>query len=72
MSRLHREILEKRRLVDVIALLVPLVNFARAGWNFVPLRVLISEIAIEFSECFWPERGLHGVPDFTEIRPEVA
>ena len=72
LSRLHREILEKRRLVNVIALLIPLVNVARARGNFVPLRILIGEIAIKFSERFRLERGLHRMPDFTETRPEVA
>src|SRR5947208_2466076 len=63
-SWLHREILEKRRLMNVIARFVPLVNVACARWNFVPLRVLIGEIAIKFPKRLRLERGLHRVPDF--------
>src|SRR5437016_413815 len=50
MTGLHREILEEWRLMDVIALLIPLVNVARARWNVVPLWILIGEIAIEFAK----------------------
>src|SRR5207249_1246152 len=48
--RLHREILKERRLVNIIALLVPLVDVATARWNVVPLRILIGKIAVEFPE----------------------
>ena len=47
---LHREILEERRLVNVIAFFVPLVNVTGARRNVVPLRILICKIAIEFAE----------------------
>src|SRR5439155_9394833 len=39
MPRLHREVLKERRLMNVIALPIPLVNVARARWNLVPLRI---------------------------------
>src|SRR4030095_706966 len=69
---LHREILEERRLVNVIALLVPLVNVAGARRNVVPLRILIGKMAVKFAERFRCERRLHGVPDFAETRPQIA
>ena len=69
---LHREIFEERRLVNVIALLVPLINFAGARRDFVPLRILIGEVAIESAENFRRERGLHGVANFLQGRPEIA
>src|SRR5438552_7735768 len=72
MPGLHGEILEKWRLVDVIAFFIPLINVARARWNFVPLRILTGKIAIELTESFRGERGLHDVPDFAESRPEIA
>src|SRR5438045_9338928 len=58
--------------MNVVALLVPLVNVAGAGWNFVPLRILIGEIAIKFAENFRRKRGLHGVAHFFQARPETA
>ena len=69
---LHRKILEKGRLVNVVALLVPLVDVAGAGRDIVPLRVLIGKIAIEFAESLRRERGLHGVTNFTETRPQIV
>ena len=68
----HREILEERRLMNVVALLVPLINFADARRDFVPLRILIGEVAIESAENFRRERGLHRVANFAERRPEIA
>ena len=68
----HREILEERRLVNVIALLVPLINLAGARRDFVPLRILLGEVAIEPAENFRRERGLHRVADFRQRRPEIA
>src|SRR5258707_4335935 len=68
----HREIFEERRFMNVVALLVPLINVAGAGWNFVPLRILVGEIAIKFSENFRSKRGLHGVAHFLQARPEIA
>ena len=53
MAGLHREILEKRRLMNVIALFVPLVNVAGARRNLIPLRVLVRKIAIEFAKSLW-------------------
>ena len=50
MSGLHREILEKGRLMNVIALLIPLVNIAGARWNLIPLRILVRKIAIQFAK----------------------
>ena len=58
--------------MNVIALLVPLINVARAGWNLVPFRILVRKIAIKFAERFRCERGLHDVPDFAESRPQIA
>src|SRR5437867_595592 len=53
MAGLHREILEERRLMNVIALLIPLVNVAGARRNLIPLRVLVRKIAIEFAKSLW-------------------
>src|SRR5437867_5996310 len=69
MAGLHREILEERRLMNVIALLVPLINVTGARWNLVPLWILVGEIAIQFAERFRRQRGLHRVPDLAESRP---
>ena len=69
---LHREILEERRLVNVIAFFVPLVNVTGARRNVVPLRILICKIAIEFAEGVRCKRGLHRLPDFTEARPQIS
>src|SRR5438876_7978455 len=71
-ARLHRKILEKRRLMNVIALLVPLINVASTRRNLVPLGILFGKIAVKFSEDFRRESGLHGVPDLAETRPEIA
>src|SRR5204862_91872 len=68
----HREIFEERRFMNVIALFVPLINVAGAGWNFVPFRILIGEIAIKFAENFRRKRGLHGIAHFLQARPEIA
>src|SRR5437764_4283891 len=58
--------------MNVIALFVPLINVTGTGWNFVPLRILIGEIAIKFAENFRRKRGLHGVAHFLQARPEIA
>src|SRR5436190_10507901 len=58
--------------MNVIAFLVPLVNVACARWNFVPLRILLREIAIKVAERFRPERRLHNIADLAESRPEIA
>ncbi len=50
------EIVEERRLLDVGALLVPLIDLAGAGGDFVPLRILRGEIAVELAEHFRLER----------------
>ena len=68
----HRKIFEERRLMNVVALLVPLINFAGARRDVVPLRILVGKIAIEFTEHLRFERRLHRVPNFCERRPEVA
>src|SRR5438876_10588079 len=70
-ARLHRKILEKRRLMNVIALLVPLINVASTRRNLVPLGILFGKIAIKFSEDFRRESGLHGVPDLAETWPNI-
>src|SRR6266481_2951252 len=72
MTGLHREILEEWRLMNVIALLIPLVNVARARWNLVPFRILVRKIAIQFAKCLWRESRLQGVSDFAESRPQIA
>src|SRR5207302_1612686 len=72
MTGFHREILEERRLMDVIALLIPLVNVARARWNVVPLWILIDEIAIESAKRLRRQSRLHDVPDFAESWPQIA
>ena len=71
LSGFHREILEEWRFMNVVALLVPLINVARAGRNFVPLRVLIGKIAIKFSKNFRRKGGLHSVTHFGQAGPEV-
>src|SRR5882724_9097496 len=58
--------------MNVIAFRVPLVNVARARWNFVPLRILLCEIAIKFAERFRCERSLHRMLDLAKSRPEIA
>ena len=50
LANLHREIFAERRLVNVIAFLVPLINVACAGRDFVPLRILVSEVAVKSAE----------------------
>ena len=72
LANLHREIFEERRLVNVIAFLVPLIHFAGARWDFVPLRVLIREIAIKLAEDFRAQRRLHRIAHFFQTRPEIA
>ena len=72
LSRRHREVLKEGRLVDVIALLIPLVNLSRARWYFVPFRILPGEIAVEPAENFRRQRRLHGVANFLEAWPEIA
>src|SRR6202030_3216811 len=67
-----REIFKEWRLVNVIALLVPLINFAGARRNFIPLWVLIREIAVKFTEHFWLERRLHRIANLSERRPKIA
>src|SRR4030095_7599411 len=69
---LHGKAFEEGRVMNVIAFLVPLINVTCARWNFVPLRVLLCEITIEFAERFRCECGLHGVPDLAKSRPEIA
>src|SRR5436190_17557686 len=48
LAGLRGEILEERRLLDVRAVGVPLINIARAGWNLAPFGILFGEIPIEF------------------------
>src|SRR4029077_8090097 len=69
---LHREIFEERRFMNVVTLLVPMINVARAGWNFVPLRILICKIAIKPAKDYRSKRGLHGVAHLLWARPEIA
>ena len=72
MPDLHRKVLKERRLVNVVALLVPLINFASARLDLVPLRILICEIAIKPAEDFRLERRLHGVAHVFQAWPEIA
>src|SRR5215467_16004170 len=58
--------------MNIIAFLVPLVNVACARGNFVPLRILLCEIAIKFAERFRRERSLHRILNLAESRPEIA
>ena len=58
--------------MNVVALLVPLINVASAGRNFVPLRILIGKIAIKPAKNFRSKRGLHGVAHLLQARPEIA
>ena len=69
---LHAEVFEERRLVDVIAVLIPLVNFSSARRDLVPLRILRAEIAIEPLEYFRRERSPQRVADLLQRRPEIA
>ena len=72
LPHLHREILEKGRLVNVVALFVPLIDFAGARLDFVPLGILIGEIAIQAAENLRLERRLHRVAHFFQTRPEIS
>ena len=67
----HAEVLEERRLLDVGALGVPIVDLAEAGWHFVPLWILVCEAGVEFLENLGLEGGLHFVADFLEAWPDV-
>ena len=68
---LHREVREERRLLDVGARAVPLVDVAGGGGDFVPLRILRGEVGVELAEDLGLERGSHGVADFLQRRPDV-
>src|ERR1051325_562637 len=72
LTRFHREILEEGRFMNVIALGIPMINVAGAGWDFVPLRVLTGKIAVKTSKNFGLEGGLHSIADFVQTRPEIA
>ena len=72
MARFHREIVEERRLMDVVALLVPLVNVAAARWDLVPFWILIGEVPIESAERLWRQSGLHDVSDFAKRWPKIT
>ncbi len=69
---LHPEPIEERRLLDVVALRVPLVYAARAGGDLVPLRVLPGEVGVELAEDFRREGGGHRFANFLQARPEFA
>ena len=58
--------------MNVIAFLVPLINFAGARWDFVPFRVLIREIAIKLAENVRAQRRLHRITHFFQTWPEIA
>src|SRR5947207_9446013 len=58
--------------MNIIAFLVPLVNVSCARWNFVPLRILLCEVAIKFAERFGCERSLHRMLDLAKSWPEIA
>src|SRR5436190_1137265 len=47
-------------------------NVPRVRWNFVPLRVLIGEIAIKFAKRLRLECRLHRLFDFTQARPQIT
>src|SRR5207244_11847438 len=68
----HREIFEERRLVNVVAFLVPLITFAGARWDFVPFRVLSREIAIKLAENVRAQRRLHRITHLFQTWPEIA
>ena len=68
----HSEPREERRLLHVGALLVPLEHVTDGAGDFVPLRILRSEVGVELAENFRRERGAHHVADFLLARPDVA
>src|SRR5205085_3723112 len=68
----HRKIFEERRLVDVVAVFIPLVDLAGTRGNFIPLRILPGEVAVEPAENFRGEGRLHGIADLGESRPKIT
>ena len=69
---LHPEAVEERRLLNVRARLIPLVGVADARRDFVPLRILIGKVAVQFAEYLRLERALHEVAHLSEAWPKVA
>ena len=68
---LHAEVLEERRLLDVGALGVPLVDGSGGGADLVPLGVLAGKVAIESGEHLGGEGAAKGVSDLGEAGPDI-
>src|SRR4051812_36427452 len=63
-ARFHSEILKEGRLVDVIALLVPLVDLADARRDLIPFWILRAEVTIQALENFRRKCRTKSVADF--------
>ena len=63
--------IEERRLLDVGAVGIPLINVPVERRDFVPLRILRGEIRVELRNTSGLRARLHGDPDFLQRRPDV-
>ena len=72
LPRVHGEVFEERRVLDVSALVVPRVELSGRARDLVPLRVLPGEIRVKLAEDFRLERGLHAGTHLVERGPKVA
>ena len=71
LARLHAEASEERGLLNVRAVRIPLIDVSRSGGNFVPLWILLGEIAIELAKDLGLKRRLHLVANLLQSRPYV-
>ena len=71
-TRCHAEALEERRLLDVGAVAVPLINMAGAALHAVPLRILIGKTRVETLEHIRSQAGSHGLGDLLARGPNIA
>src|SRR5262245_12900626 len=72
LARLQRKVHEKRRLLNIRAARIPLIHVAGRSRYFVPLRVLIGEVFIEFLKDLGRQSGRHLIADLLQARPNVA
>src|SRR6185437_11976199 len=70
-ARLQTEVREEWRFLDICALGIPLVHVAGARRDFVPLRILPGEVAVQFLEHLRLQRELHLLGDFLESGPDI-
>src|ERR1043165_7200128 len=69
---LQTEIAKEWRFLDVGTVGVPLINISFCGGNFVPLGILLGEIAVELAEDLGLESGLHLVANFLQGGPDLS